>query len=195
MGRIKKPIPVKLFIGMISPKTKLADRVKVTLKRKFGEIDLESNTIDFDFTDYYKKEIGKNLVRQFIGFGKLIDPCRLASIKIFTNKLEEEFARKDKSRTINLDPGYITESNLILATTKGFQHRIYLNRGIFAEVTLKYQKGDFRPYDWTYPDYKTEDYRNFFKKLREIYRKQVTKKTVGTPCCEKSLSGCKVSPI
>jgi hypothetical protein len=173
MGQIKKPIPVKLFIGMITSQVKTLSVVRNALKKKFGKIDLESEAIVFDFTNYYQREMGENLFRKFIGFKKLIDPGKLAYIKIFTNKLEEKSARRGRLRRINLDPGYITESNLILATTKGFQHRIYLGRGIFAEVTLKYQKGEFSHYEWTYPDYKTEKYKIFFKKFREIYRRQL----------------------
>lgn len=174
MGQIKKYIPVKLFIGMISGQKRLFAQAENILQRKFGAVDLKSGVMKFDFTDYYQKEMGKNLLRRFVSFKKLIDPAALASIKIFTNKTEKRLARKDASRRINLDPGYITQSSLVLATTKGFQHRIYLDKGIFAEVTLRYEKGAFRPYDWTYPDYRTEKYRAFFKSARGIYKGQLT---------------------
>lgn len=173
MGLIKKPVPVKLFVGMISAQDKLFDKASRLLEKKFSKIDLKSSVITFDFTAYYEKEIGENLLRQFISFEKLIDPGILASVKILTNKTEEKFCRKDDSRRINLDPGYITESNLILATTKGFQHRIYLGKGIFGEVTLRYQKGSFSPYEWTYPDYRTDKYIDFFMQVRTNYRKQL----------------------
>lgn len=173
MGQIKKHIPVKLFIGMISGQKRLFAQAENILQKKFGTIDLKSGVIKFDFTDYYQKEMGKNLLRRFISFKKLIDAGTLASIKIFTNKTEERLARKDKSRRINLDPGYITQSSLVLATTKGFQHRIYLGKGIFAEVTLRYEKGSFVPYNWTYPDYRTEKYTAFLEKVRGIYKGQL----------------------
>jgi hypothetical protein len=190
MGQIKKHIPVKLFVGIITlAQPRLLNRAKKTLEKKFGRIDAESDIWNFDFTDYYQREMGKNLVRQFVSFKKLIDPGRLAHIKTSTNKIEEFFCRKNGTRRVNLDPGYITQSSLVLATTKAFGHRIYLGKGIFAEVTLRYQKGDFLPHEWTYPDYRTDKYRNFFKKIRKIY------KMAGTPCCEKLLSGCKVSPV
>lgn len=166
------PPLVKLFIGMLSSQKDVFSKARARLEERFGPVDFSSELINFDFTDYYEKEIGKNLLRKFISFGKLIDPGKLADIKIFTNKIEKRLGRIDGSRRINLDPGYITDSSLILATTKNFQHRIYLKNGIFAEVTLRYCKGDFLPYEWTYRDYKTQAYRDFFIKIR---------KTMGTP--------------
>ncbi len=176
MSQINAYIPVKLFIGMISAREKLFTESEQILKQEYGPIDFKSNIIKFDFTDYYEKEIGKKLLRKFISFEKLVDPGNLADIKIFTNKTEAMSARRNGLRRINLDPGYITEANLILATAKGFQHRIYLNKGIFAEVTMRYEKGTFKPYDWTYTDYKTEEYINFFKHVRGIYRQQLKRK-------------------
>jgi len=173
MGQIRDYIPVKMFVGMISSEVKLFDESENILRRKFGPIDSKSDIMKFTFTDYYQEEMGKGLLRKFISFEKLIDPGRLAGIKIFTNKLELKTSRKGGSRRINLDPGYITESNLILATTKGFQHRIYLNKGIFAEVTMRYEKGLFKPYDWTYLDFRSEEYIKFFCNLRGSYRRQL----------------------
>ncbi len=54
----------------------------------------------------------------------------------------------------------------MLATTKDHAHRIYLGRGIYAEVTLTFLKGAFEPMPWTYPDYRTEAYRRFFEQVR-----------------------------
>lgn len=173
MGSIKRPSPVKLFIGMIFNRDKFLKKTKDLLEDKLGAVDLESAPIKFDFTGYYEKEMGKNLLRQFISFKELITPSDLSSIKVFTNKTEGILSKSQNRRTINLDPGYITESSLVLATTKAFPHRIYLDKGIFAEVTLRYEKGAFKPYDWTYPDYRSGVYADFFKKARGIYKQQL----------------------
>jgi len=109
-------------------------------------------------------------------FKKLIDPEEIPSIKIWTNKLEDEFKKDGKFnviRPINLDPGYLTQSKLILASTKDYYHRIHLQGGIYAEVTLFYQNGKFENLPWTYPDYQTEKYKNFFLKARELYAKDI----------------------
>lgn len=161
---------------MISARKRLFAQAQRALTRKFGPLDAASSLIDFNFTTYYQKEMGKNSKRQFISFRRLVDAGRLAAVKIFTNKIENSMAQKGGRRRINLDPGYICLSKLVLATTKDFQHRIYLARGIYAEATLKYKKGKFEPYDWTYPDYKTKDYQAFFKNARDLYKQQLKEK-------------------
>lgn len=75
--------------------------------------------------------------------------------------------RHAESRPLNLDPGYLTPAKLVLASTKDHAHRIYLRDGIFAEVTLVYRKGKWQPLEWTYPDYRRDDYQQFFTRCRE----------------------------
>lgn len=67
-------------------------------------------------------------------------------------------------------------AKLVLASTKDFMHRIYLDHGIYAEITLTYQNKSFRSWDWTYPDYKTQEYIDIFNKIREIFRGQIKEK-------------------
>ncbi|MCM8832758.1 MAG: DUF4416 family protein, partial [Candidatus Omnitrophica bacterium] len=87
-------------------------------------------------------------------------------------QIEEMFTEQDK-RKINIDPGYIDNSKVILLSTKDYYHRIYIGKGIFAEVTLYYSKGKYNFLNWTYPDYRSENYMNFFLRMREKYRQQV----------------------
>jgi hypothetical protein len=107
-----------------------------------------------------------------MAFERLIDPGRLAEIKLLTNGLEQEWSEGGRRR-INLDPGYVSRSKLVLATTKNHGHRIYLGRGIYAEVTLTYRDKDYRPWPWTYPDYRTESYREILRAIRGIYLAQL----------------------
>lgn len=171
MSKAKKHSKVNLIIGMIANKENLFGDAKKYLVKKFGEIDYESPTIDFNFTDYYQKEIGRNLKRKFISFKNLIAAEELTDIKLYTNRLEEGFSRSRNkpSRNINLDPGYITSAKLILATTKDYFHRIYLGKGIYVEITLFFRKGGFESFNWTYPDYKTKEYAEIFNHIRSLY--------------------------
>jgi hypothetical protein len=61
----------------------------------------------------------------------------------------------------------------VLATTKDGSHRIPLRDGIYAEVTLVFERGDFRPLPWTYPDYRTEGCRSVLKAIRDGYRQRI----------------------
>jgi len=175
VGRIKKHQPVKLIIGFIFKEEDAFDKAKCLLKRRFGEIDYESQTLPFIHTDYYEKEFGKDLKRKFISFKKLIRPEDLASIKITTNIIEQKLSQRGL-RSINIDPGYLDMAKLILASTKDYRHRIYLNQGIYAEITLFYENGGFCTWEWTYPDYRTTDYIAIFNRIRDIYMLEQIKK-------------------
>ena len=175
MGRIKRQPPVKLIIGFIFKEEDTLRKAKGLLSRKFGKIDYESAILDFSHTDYYAREFGAPLKRQFISFTELILPENLPRIKITTNRIEQKLSRQGL-RVINIDPGYLNLAKLILASTKDYRHRVYLNQGIYAEVTLFYQDKSFTPWEWTYPDYKTSDYIAVFNRIREIYAKQINNK-------------------
>ena len=135
----------------------------------FGAIDLISDIWPFDKTDYYKEQTGSSILRQFVSIKELIDPGLLSEIKLRTNKLEEKLAgilKHPLPRPVNLDPGIIEPSKLILATTKTYSHRIYIGNRIYAEVTLIFHKGTWQPLEYTYPDYRQECYFAFFNKVR-----------------------------
>lgn len=172
MGGIKRHSPVKLIISFIFKENSIFNRTKLILQRRFGEIDFESQPFAFTHTDYYEKEFGKDLKRKFVSFKKLIPPQGLPKIKIVTNYIENKMS-KEGLRLINIDPGYIDLSKLVLASTKDYKHRIYLNQGIYAEVTLFYQNKSFNPWQWSYPDYKTGEYIAIFNQIREAYAQQI----------------------
>lgn len=176
MGEIGRPKPVNLIIGILSGVYDLFAQVGETLEAYFGKSDLRSAIQPFHYTTYYNVEMGEGIMRQFLSFEKLIMPDEIADIKIRTNLLEETIASQKKydvTRPVNLDPGYINESRLILASTKDFSHRIYLRDGIYAEVTLNYRRGKYETFPWTFPDYKSSEYHNFFLLVREHYVKKL----------------------
>lgn len=173
MGTIKNHQPVKFFSAVtFNPNLDLR-QIKALLNKEFGETDLLSPVFDFDvYTHYYEPEMGSGLQKFFIAFKKLQDVGLLPAFKIKSNRLEMQFSI-DKKRTVNLDPGYITEAKMVLATTKDYSHRIYLEQGIFADLHLVFDKGSFRAQAWTYPDYKQDLSIHFFNQLRECYRTQL----------------------
>ncbi len=172
MGKIHKHPPVKLISGFIFKDVSCVKKAQEILSRRWGKIDFESAVLAFGHTDYYEKEFGTDLKRKFISFRNLILPRELSEIKIATNKIEKILSHQGK-RTINIDPGYLELAKLVLASTKDYKHRIYLNKGIYAEVTLIYQGKTFQPWECTYPDYKTPEYIAIFNRIREIYRGQI----------------------
>jgi hypothetical protein len=178
MAVIRSPRPVNLICGLISNDVDLMARAAQLMSRHFGPIDLTSDVWPFDQTDYYVPEMGEGLQRRFVSFEPTIDPGRLAWIKITTNELESQMTRDcglpEDRRLVNLDPGYIALSKLVLATTKNGSHRVYLREGIYAESTLNYREGKWAHWPWTYPDYADERYHDFFEQVRSNYRKKLT---------------------
>jgi len=172
MGKVRKRQPVKLIIGFIFKEESSLKKAQVLLKKNFGKTDFESSTLAFTHTDYYEPEFGKPLKRKFISFKELIPAGGLAKIKALTNAIENELAH-DERRTINIDPGYLDLAKLILASTKDYRHRIYLDKGIYAEITLFYQNKTFQPWEWTFLDYRTKDYIVIFNQIRAIYYRQI----------------------
>ena len=103
-------------------------------------------------------------------------PESLATAKLQTNQLEAELAGGSgypEPRPLNLDPGLLTLGKFMLATTKDQAHRIYLQKGIFAEVTLRYQAGAFEPWPWTYADYRQPIVLAFLNEARDYYRQRL----------------------
>ena len=174
MGKIKQPLPVKLIASMFTVSGEILEEAQVRLSQEFGPIDYESEILPFDHTTYYVAEFGENLKRRFVAFEKLVHPGRLVEIKLLTNALEMEWAVEGKRR-INIDPGYVSQSKLVLATTKNHAHRIYLGQGIYAEVTLHFRDGAFRAWPWTYPDYASPPLIAIFNHIRGLYVKQLRK--------------------
>ncbi|PIY19466.1 DUF4416 domain-containing protein [Candidatus Desantisbacteria bacterium CG_4_10_14_3_um_filter_40_18] len=171
MGKITYPEKVKLIIAMLSSSEELFETAQRRLEQVFGSIDFCSQILPFTFTQYYMPEMGEDLKRRFISFSLRIQSEELAGIKVLTNSIEQEFIVGDRRR-INLDSGYITAAKLILATTKDNSHRIYLSNGIYAEITLRFVSGTFRPWEWTYPDYKTPEYIEIFNHIRQLFMEQ-----------------------
>lgn len=172
MGKINKHFPVKLVVGFIFKDENSLKKAQCALVKHFGKLDFESKVIPFIHTSYYEKEFGKDLKRKFISFDKLIAPNKLSGIKIFTNKIEKKLS-KGACRMINIDPGYLNLAKLILATTKDYTHRVYLDNGIYAEVTLFYKDKNFRFWEWTYPDYRAGEYIEVFNNIRDLYEEQI----------------------
>jgi Domain of unknown function (DUF4416) len=168
MGRIGVPKPAKLIMSVIASDDRLFPEVSEVLATRYGEVDFESDILPFDCTQYYTPEMGEGLLRRFCTFRPLISRELLVRVKRETNEIEGEYAVQGKRR-INIDPGYICAEHLILATTKGYAHRPYLGEGIHADLTLIYCSGEFRPLEWTYPDYASPQIREILQGIRKRY--------------------------
>ncbi|MCH7754248.1 DUF4416 family protein [candidate division KSB1 bacterium] len=64
-------------------------------------------------------------------------------------------------------------AKLVVASAKNFAHRIYLGRGIYGDLQLRYCQGAFVENECPYPDYKSEPILQFLEKTRKTYFNQL----------------------
>ncbi len=176
MGTPREPKPVKPFVALLSNHESLFPSVEGDLRSIFGSIDSVSETFPWQVTDYYENEMGPRLLRRFVSFEPLTLPERLPEIKLRTQDLEgnyQWFEGGKRGRRVNIDPGYLETSKVVLASTKDASHRIYLCSGIYGEVTLRFESGHFQPLAHTYPDYRWQETLSFFAAMRSLYLSQL----------------------
>ena len=140
------------------------------MDERLGERCFTSEAWPFTASDYYEKEMGSGVMRIFAAWRKLVEPAQLVEVKQFSWELEKESAREGH-RMVNIDPGLITEGNMVLATGKEAAHRPYLGRGVYVDLTLIYENGTYRPLAWTYPDYAGDEVISLMNRLRKDYLK------------------------
>ena len=183
MGSVKTHPPVLTILAVFSQSESAIEWARNQAAREWGPVAICSEVFDFQETDYYQATMGAELRKQFFAFERLMAPERLAEFKRQTNQWETTYIKMGNSpmsRPLNLDPGYLSEAKLILASTKDHAHRVYLCEGIYAEVTLHYSKHRWQHQDWTYPDYRRTDYHRFFDQCRTLLREHRKNGTTGS---------------
>jgi hypothetical protein len=173
MGAIGTTPLVTPLVALLYRNRTTLDAALERLALRFGELELQSPAYPFEQTQYYDDEMGQALQRGFVTYRQLADPAALSTWKHAANALEQELSRTHNPegfrRPINIDPGYLTGSKLVLASTKDFAHRIYLQDGIFAEITLYYRKGLWEHHRCTFPDFKAPTYHAFLAQARTLH--------------------------
>lgn len=150
----------------------ILEESEALLKKQFGACDLATAIFAFDHSNYYENEMGADLSKKFLSFQPLAPIELLIQRKLFAIELEKKFSVNGKRR-VNIDPAYLELAKLVVATTKNFDHRIYLGSGIYGDVQLRYRGGKFVANDWTYPDYRSPIVLNFITEARRIYFNQL----------------------
>lgn len=163
------PDPARLVMSVLASARSRSEAAAPLVVRRIGPLERVLGPLAFDFTSYYDQEMGPGIRRWLWVFSDLVDRGELARIKHVTNEIESSFLVEGK-RTFNLDPGLLTLENFVLATGKNRAHRIYLGDGIFADLTLVFREGTYRPLEWTYPDYADPQLIQMLNELRETYK-------------------------
>ncbi|MFY9944118.1 MAG: DUF4416 family protein [Desulfobacterales bacterium] len=172
MSLPQPPAPAKLVVSLIMKDRGLLPELAAELETVFGPLEMVSRWLAFDFTPYYEAEMGRPLVRRMLAFRTLVAQERLAEIKLATNAIEARHTAGG-CRRVNIDPGMLLLARFVLATGKNFAHRIYLTKGIYADLTLVYARGAFQRLPWTYPDYADDTLLGFLQQARRRYQLEI----------------------
>lgn len=186
MGKIKIPDWVNYVVHVFTAGKSdfwLDDyNLKNELENHFGKIDYVSKPIDFQkFTNFYNREMGDNIriEGRMISFENLGSQAFLPESKIITNNLEKNYVF-DGNRKVNIDVGFVHHTQFVLASTKHWGNRMYIGRGIYAEITLMYILGKWKDTEYSYDNFKSEEYKEEMEIIRQKYmlkRKDLMKKT------------------
>lgn len=168
-----EPKPVKLFFAILFSDNEKLKRAELMLSEKFGEIDFRSQVFDFSETDYYNEEMGENIKRIFISISKLISPDKILIAKKESAEIEKMLSVEGK-RKVNIDPGYIDLNKVVLATFKGGGCKVYIGEGVWIDIMLRYEKGKFQSFPWTFPDFAKSKYSEVLLSIRKIYKQQIS---------------------
>lgn len=172
MARIQKPPPGRLIVSiMYSSMDALAEGVKM-LEKKFGRVQYETLEIPCSEAEEYREEMGEDLLRRFYSFDGLVARDSLPDLKAACYKIEPKFSDTVDGyhfRTINIDPGILTPSALVVASHKEYNHRIYLRDGVWGEMALIYAHGKFCRLPWTNQDFCTDEAVDFFERVRSTF--------------------------
>ncbi len=178
MSRRSAPSPARLLFSVIYREEGEFEKALRRIAERMGEVACISGPFLFDRTEYYRREMGTPLVRRFVVTNDPVSRDALVPVKLLAETIEKELSVGGK-RTVNIDPGLLADENVVLATGKNYSHRIYLRDGVFADLTLVFEKGEYRPLPWTYPDYASPAIRAFLGEVRRENREAKNRPTKG----------------
>lgn len=170
------PEKALFFVGILAAGRAELDLAAGALAERFGCPGRGSVVWSFENTSYYLDELGAEPLRAFLAWEPPYATDDIAGKKLITNAMEVELAGRVGGvlrRPVNLDPGYLTQAKLVLASAKNYAHRVHLRESIYAEVTLQYRGGRFHALPWTFPDYGSGRYDDFFLGLRTLLTKKM----------------------
>jgi hypothetical protein len=166
--KLSNLFPRALLISLLDNNPGARAQALRCLSARFGPLVMLSQSLPFMDSTYYEAEMGANLSRRLLLFQPLIAEERLPIIKRLCISLERDLSQGGR-RLVNIDPGALSRESPVLATTKPKAHRLRLGRGVYGDLTLLFQQGDFMPLPWTYPDYGSRFYRDLLIAWRNRY--------------------------
>jgi hypothetical protein len=171
MADIKDVMPVKYFVAVLYSNAERFDDALRRLVDRWGRVDVTGTERRFDVTDYYEPEMGNPLFRKLASFEKLFDPMLIVDMKLECNDIERQLSVAGK-RTVNLDAGYLDHNKVLLASAKEAGQKVYLGKGIYADLSGRYKGDRYQPFEWSFPDFRDGRYDADLLNMRAAYMLQ-----------------------
>src|SRR5688572_20025634 len=117
--------PVLRVLAAFSRYAEAFDWATQTAVAAWGPVVLTSERFDHRETNYYDATMGTGLKKCFFAIETLADPAGLPEWKLASNQWERAYQQlglPPEPRPLNLDPGYLTDAKLVLATPKDRDH-------------------------------------------------------------------------
>lgn len=173
MASPSEPEPVKLFVAALWADAEALASACSALIERWGGLDHEGPDHAFDVTGYYESEMGSKLYRRLLGFHEPVSPELLVEAKLATNEIETALSTAVEARRVNLDVGYLDHNKVVLASVKAAGQKVYLARGVYADLILRYAAGSWQSFEWTFPDFRDGRYEQELLKMRRDYLRQL----------------------
>src|ERR1041385_4514381 len=173
MGLPLPPDPAKAFVAVLYRDDDALARTRELITVRVGPIDYEGGDHPFEDTDYYAEEMGRGLRRRLFSISTLLSPEEIVDVKLASIGIERDLRGPQGARRVNLDPGYLDVHKVVLASVKPGGLKVHLGRGVFADVVLRYEKGHFLPFSWTFVDFRTGAYEPELIRMREVYKRDL----------------------
>ena len=156
----------RLFLAIMHRDEEILQDAVSELETEFGEAVSKSAEYNFNFTDYYKDEFGYGLKKRIYAFGAKINKADLVETKILCSLIELRFSDDDDGkRVINIDPGYFSEKEAVLASFKEKDFKENLGDGVFAHKVLEFNGNKINDFFHTFADFKSKAVQEFFLEL------------------------------
>lgn len=172
MAQPESPMPVKYLVAVLFRTAEHLALARSELVARWGDIDYEGADHEFDVTDYYAPELGAPLYRRIVSFASLYPPTLIVDMKLECNAIEDALAL-DGRRTVNLDAGYLDHNKYLLASAKEAGQKVYLDKGIYADLSGRYKAGKYQPFEWSFPDFRDGRYDRELVAIRQRYMRQL----------------------
>ncbi len=164
------PAPVLPILGVLGLDEGLTEEAIAAFAERHGPVCLRGPRVPFDGTDYYEPELGAGLTRQYLALSTLFAAEELATLKALATELEQRLVASDGRRRVNLDPGYVDATKVVLASYKVGPQKLHVGRGVWADLVLWYSHGRFQRLPWTFPDLQDDAHLPFFERARGHYK-------------------------